>query len=1037
MMNIMIRDRLPGVYFQAEPPPLEETLPRMDIAAFVGLAASGPLDTPVPVEDVTRFRDIFGDDLPLAWDTTTRQMQYAHLAPAVEAFFRNGGRRCWVVRVAEGARTNRFSLPGLVRIEGPFMQTNPSNWWPALARARCEGSWSDTLRVSTVQSSQALGEVGFQHDPSDPEAYHMDISAISGSVSPGDLLQLDFDDALSLFLAIDSVEPAPITELTTGAPFIQGVRRIQPFQRAKGKQGYWFLRRPESSLPLVATRVVLLTPDGELPLPLRYVQLPDEQSPLYKIDLDLLLKNAPIPGDLLRIDFTDGQSLLLPVMTVEVAPETSPPGMAVQVQGKEGFWPIEEASGLAWVEAGSPPEERKPFAGRLAFEIWVWHGQETLARLSNLGFSDKHPRFWGKLPVDKDLFRLPDRGSIRTAPGPLEVESSDPRFPLAGPEQEELAAFYLPLGMPIVPDQTMAQGPLDGIEPGTELQRDGLENFSADLFLDKDLASVGSEALLAEANYRYYVQDKSLRGLHSLLPLDEVTLVAVPDAVQQGWKLEARSLTPLLAPELNPVPRPDDQSVYTLSWSIVEGATGYTLQEGMDPTFLQPVTLYEGTENTVTFSTPKSCPKPYYYRVRAARNGEISPWSNTERTVVPWPEFEDCEVRDLGAPRLEPISLASPPGDDYSLHWLPVVGATRYTLQDATDPAFNTATTIYTGGDTTFRVGCRRDGVYYYRAQAQRNEESGPWSNTQIFVSSPRQVWTVNRPENYSNIDLLAVQRALLRFCSARGDLLALLSLPGFYREDETLAHVTALVPDSEGGAMEASTPGQVQVMPLTFGEEQVFSFGTLYHPWVALRIESGRNATAIRFIPPDGAVCGTMAAIALTRGAWMAPANEPLRGVISLDPPIGRQGWERLFKAQVNLIRQDPRGFLVLSADTLSPETDLQPINVRRLLTLLRRLALREGMAYVFQPNNENFHRLVRHKFERLLASLYAKGAFAGNIPTTAYQVVADKSINTPVSLEQGRFIIELRVAPSQPMAFITVRLVQRGQEGLVIQEV
>jgi phage tail sheath protein FI len=36
---------------------------------------------------------------------------------------------------------------------------------------------------------------------------------------------------------------------------------------------------------------------------------------------------------------------------------------------------------------------------------------------------------------------------------------------------------------------------------------------------------------------------------------------------------------------------------------------------------------------------------------------------------------------------------------------------------------------------------------------------------------------------------------------------------------------------------------------------------------------------------------------------------------------------------------------------------------------------------------------------------------------------------------MDQGRFIVELRVAPSLPLAFLTVRLVQTGAE-ILLQE-
>src|SRR3712207_7471121 len=42
--------------------PLDEVLPRMDVAAFVGFAASGPLHLPVAVEDASQFAALFGAD---------------------------------------------------------------------------------------------------------------------------------------------------------------------------------------------------------------------------------------------------------------------------------------------------------------------------------------------------------------------------------------------------------------------------------------------------------------------------------------------------------------------------------------------------------------------------------------------------------------------------------------------------------------------------------------------------------------------------------------------------------------------------------------------------------------------------------------------------------------------------------------------------------------------------------------------------------------------------------------------------------------
>ena len=166
-----------------------------------------------------------------------------------------------------------------------------------------------------------------------------------------------------------------------------------------------------------------------------------------------------------------------------------------------------------------------------------------------------------------------------------------------------------------------------------------------------------------------------------------------------------------------------------------------------------------------------------------------------------------------------------------------------------------------------------------------------------------------------------------------------------------------------------------------------------------------------------------------------MAPANEPINGVVALFPPIAPRSWQGLQDGQINLIRHDPRGFLALSADTLAVDPDLRPINVRRLLMLLRRLALRLGARYVFEPNSELFRRTVARSFERLLGQMYARGAFAGQTASAAYQVVADTSVNTAQSVDQGRFVVELKVAPSLPLTFVTVRLVQTN-DRLVVTE-
>ncbi len=264
---------------------------------------------------------------------------------------------------------------------------------------------------------------------------------------------------------------------------------------------------------------------------------------------------------------------------------------------------------------------------------------------------------------------------------------------------------------------------------------------------------------------------------------------------------------------------------------------------------------------------------------------------------------------------------------------------------------------------------------------------------------------------NFDGASLLRIHQALLRMCAARGDLFAILTVPAHFRETDLLAHAAQVAA----------------------GDRNTLSYGALYHPWLTGREENALDQ--LRTSPPDGAIAGTMAKRSLLRGAWIAPASEPLRGVVALSPLMHREYWQALQDAQVNIIRQEPVGFVCLNADTLSLDEDLRPINVRRLLQLLRRAVLKLGANYVFEPNDAPFRRSVQRGFEVLLDGMFLRGAFAGRVAAEGFQVVADNSLNTPASIDQGRFIVDIKVAPSLPLTFLTVRLVQAADRTFVTE--
>lgn len=807
---------LPGIRFEAVAQPLRDVLPRMDIPVFAGFAASGPLHVPVAVEDVAQFANVFGGNVELPRPAASREPRFAHLAATVRAFFRNGGRRCWIVRVAGAAVANTFSIPGLMRVDAAGQIS------PAIATARSQGSWSDAVRVQTNLVSTALTLRGY-----DLNAFAIDVLIKSRrDVALGDLVCLSWPDAkLALHLYVGTI------------------------------------------------------------------------------------------ADLV----------------------TSPPSRTVRLTGR-ALWLENDAT----VPASPSPFGRTTLE-RLTFDLTVRRENERPLRLPRLGFTPDHPRYAGALPDDVALFedveaatpRFRPKNAITFPPNFLDAtrapsegwpelwrESATPRFPLAFAND---GAVYVPAGMTVLFSSEAAAEPL-AAQP---LERDGLQTFSADLFVGAGWQHVQPRDILGRADALRYQAGQTLEGIHAALGIEEATMLAAPDAVHCGWSPEPES--EIASPE---PPKPD----------------------------------------------PKS--------------GEVAP------------TFVDCAAQEkIPAPVL---AASKPKGGSFELTWDHAADATEE-LQEATRVDFSDAATLSLGTTGALKIYGHTAGDYFYRVRRIIGARTSDWS-AGIGVRVASVSGFVAAEEEGPSPDLQTIHIAMLRMCAARADLVALLSLPRHYEARDAIEHAAAL------GALDPAT----------------LSYGALWHPWPISRDEdTGRLAA----MPPEGPTAGVMAARAIARGAWVAPANEPLRGVVALTPRLRVTDFQSLQDAAVNVIRHEPAGFLCLDSDTLTTDPDLRALNVRRLLILLRRAAVRTGNDYAFEPNSISLRHTVKRGFEAMLDLLFARGAFAGRNARSAYQVVTDETVNTRNSVDAGRLIAEIKVAPSRPLSFLTIRLIQRGEATLATE--
>lgn len=1000
-MSFPVQRRLPGILFESRPPPLPDALPRMDVAVFVGFAAAGPLHAPVVIDDVRQFSSVFGDDVALGWDSDRGQLVRGNLGPAVRSFFRNGGRRCWIVRVAGAAQPNHYPIPGLARWSDGVLT-------PAFATARSEGSWSDDLAVSAALAAQPIELSELEFGDAGPVWARL---ASPEDVAIGDLLRIPLggSGAPVVVTAIRGVDGNIVRFASDATLWFSAEQPASP--EPAGIAIAWFPSAATDGMP--APRA--LTAAAELRWDADTLVVPIEPPVALSSD-DPELE----PGRLVRLRW-GAEELWLLVDEILFGEGGSPPRPVLELRGT---WsrrlPVPPPT------PGTIGGSALAAAERWRIGVWARLGTARPVRLDDLGLAPGHPRYVGALPTDRSLFAAesPFAPSDRD-PGVRELEQqlrrvtgdatdprdhyaalwqtiATPRFPLAITGSATDA--FVPVGMAMLPTAYLgARAARD-----TSLTRDGLASFGPEIFLDADLADTPTASLLAEADFLRWQSSapRPLTGIHAAFAIEEATLIAVPDAVQLGWSSASEPPPEVLAPP-RLVAALADGETWRLSWDAVAAGASYAVEDSLSSEFAGAELVWAGTQTALRLIDRPSGQRSF--RVRATRGSTVSPWSNTLALPIPPPQFQDCPD---GAPLGAPVITAFPPDTrgTIELSWTEVLDADRYAVEEIVGGA-DVASTVYQGRERSFTLRGRPPGAYAYRVRAEHGANLGAWSNaaSQTVLAPGRHL--VGRVGDFQPGQVLRpVHRAVMRLAAARGDLLAVLALPEHFRAQDAAAHVAWL----RGPA----------------SEEPAWSYAALYHPWLIADDDPG--SSALRRLPPDGAACGTVAQRAAARGAWIAPANEPMRGVIELTPSIPRDEWLRFADTQVNLLRDEPHGVVAQSADTLARDPDLSPIHVRRLLILLRRLALRVGPGYVFEPNNDAFERLVQRGFEAVLEDLFARGAFAGAQREAAYQLVVDAA---PDVADQGRFVVEMKVAPSFPMSFLTVRLIQSGDRGVVTE--
>jgi len=901
--------KIPGVMFESYSPESVIPIERTDIAVFVGFAGSGPMNMPVKIGDTAQFAAVFGGSLVLPWKAPDGTETTAFLAPAVEAFFRNGGRSCWVIRVAgKNAVENVFALPCLLDARtgedgAPILQ-------PAFVKARSKGGWSDSLSVNVdlLCARRGVTALYLKTGGDSPEIEIImrgeaaivpvtgDCVRIMGSASAG-------EDGPILLAVADTVRKSGENE----SEYVITAREMLWFKRIGG------FSEPFASVPTIT--VWRHSPKTFTAIaPITSITT---ANPECRFECSIAVSSGDslvAPGSIALIK-SEQRDFWCAVLESSV-PAQEDTGEVLRLK-LSCFWERIEGTDDFY---GSPPA-MDLIADLLRIDIAVMT-ENGPARSGELGLGSAHDSAWTGLKDDDTRFA---EGAGQPVASAL--------FPLSSIGRTRARGFAFPLMMSASDFWSPPTVDSAGLP-----DKGGLSRYDRFLFIDRELVDESERALAAKADFiRFQRSDaRPLLGIHAAYYLDDAALIAVPDAVHQG---------------------PQEDIEWIAEW--VADGPAIPAQSGKQPG---------------AAGEDFGCCDPF--PETPALSAEID--ASNEKATLNWTRDPSCDYSIQRSP---------------SRFFVPVCSMIADGVKDS-------SLTISLQGIA---------GAAYFRIRSRRNGNVSSWSDPVAITKK-----IVARYDLTEDTTVLeAVHKALLRLCAARGDIFCVLSLPVRFERDKALAWIASF--RNTFDAISETT--------------NALSYGALYHPWVLTSDHAGEN----RLIPPDGALCGLMAKKALVGGPWSAPGNEPLANAVALRPIIPEPSSLLFMRSGINLLARDARGFLPLTANTLTVDPEFDQIHVRRLLILLRRIILKQGTTYVFEPGNDSFRRMVERGFEETLTRLFARGAFAGRTPESSFRVDVDAKASL---IDQGLFIVEIRIAPSMPMRFITVRLVQ-SSERMDVEEV
>jgi uncharacterized protein len=205
-------------------------------------------------------------------------------------------------------------------------------------------------------------------------------------------------------------------------------------------------------------------------------------------------------------------------------------------------------------------------------------------------------------------------------------------------------------------------------------------------------------------------------------------------------------------------------------------------------------------------------------------------------------------------------------------------------------------------------------------------------------------------------------------------------------------------------------------------------SFLQLAYPWVG----AAASALPEGIEPPEGVLCGVLAANALERGTYRSIGGRRLIDIVTAEPrplrDVSDPSSTKTLAGRVTMLGRTPGGFEVLSDVTTSLEPTWRLGHASRLMASLSRALRVIGESSAFEASNERTWSDVRARISDVLREFWRVGALRGANETDAFVVRCDRTTMTQDDIDNGRLVAEITVDVTVSIQRLDVTLTRNG---------